>query len=166
MTFFEEYKKYETRNGSVQIQVSRPLHEQYRLEERKDYAAQLFYDDRQLEAYPEHVITDRLLCMVFDTRGQLVQSLIDGELHVLRVNIERERWYEHGFPGYRYTVYCDHRIAPKRTLIDTQLVPDLMSAGELWHEFWRRVNRKRKAFGLLWMFDEFLQEMERVQGWR
>ena len=41
-----------------------------------------------------------------------------------------------------------------------------MDTGELWREFWRRVNAKRMRFWLMWMFDEFFKDMEKAQGWR
>lgn len=167
MTFFEEYRNYETRTGQAKpMPTARMTREEWRPEERKDFAAQAFYDDRQLEVYPEHVIIDKLLYSAFDSRGDLVKALCDGELHTVRVKIDKERWFNFGFPGYRYTVYVDHSRVARRTIVDTMLQPDYMSVGELWREFWWRMNRKRKAFGLLWMFNEFLGELEKAQGWR
>ena len=167
MTFLEEYRNYEIRTGQERpMPTSRMVREEWRLDERKGFAAQAFYNDRELEMRPESVIIDHLLHYVFDSRGDLVKALCDGEPHTVRVRIDKERWFDSGFPGYRYTVYVNHSRVARRAIIDTQLVPDLMSVGELWREFWHRVNRKRKAFGLLWMFDEFLGELERAQGWR
>ena len=148
------------------ISATRTVREEWRPEVRKDYAAEQFISDQELEYIPGQLIHNELLSVVFNPYSELVKSLTDGKLHSLRINIEKRRDYGHFGPGYRYNLYCDHRIVERRIIHDLQVVPDLMSTGELWREFWRRVNRKRKKFGLGWLLNDFLVALEKAQGWR
>lgn len=43
---------------------------------------------------------------------------------------------------------------------------DMLETGQLWAEFWRRINVKRRLLGVGWLFSDFLRELEKVQGWR
>lgn len=140
--------------------------ETYRPEERKNFAGEITITEYEAERLPEGYIESRLLYKVFDPDGEFVQALVDGEMHTIKAKFEKHRDYIHYMPGYRYRIYIDHARVATRYIHDLQVVPDLMSTGELWREFWRRVNHKRKKFGLGWLIGDFLAELERVQGWR
>lgn len=151
--------------------VSSLMPEHWRPEERKDFFAEFAVSSWEAKQLPDGLPRQLLMQRLFNETGELVQSLTDGETHVLKVSItencEPDDWptYPSPPPMYRLRARVVHSIPAQRTIVDTRLKYDAMSCGELQREFWRRVNRKRKKFGLGWLLDDFLKELERLQGW-
>lgn len=129
------------------------------------YNVSRIYSDQESEYIPNEVIRDGMLSKLFDARGDLVKTLDDGKRHVIKIT-DYEEWDSiYGLLAKRHTIRCEHAHVPTRVFVETQLVVDDLSVGELWREFCERVNRKRKRLGVGFIANEFLEQLERMQGW-
>lgn len=144
-----------------------------------EYCFSRLISEHELSTLGEAAIKQRMLAAIFDARGELLPTLVDGETHIVKVEfnygvncpmVDRNApWRMIPAPFYgndvqQWTVRCTSDVVPRRTVqlevVDYTAMPlstlVLSAAGEL-RSRWRWRTRSVKSF-----FDW----LEKAQGWR